>query len=93
MPSNHRFRARRSSAQKNKKFIKRAHGSRAQSKQLLSLQRQVTTLAKKQEITMQRAQYAVPLDDNGGTDAELFNGLFNCFPMTDPTGTDSSISE
>jgi hypothetical protein len=43
-------------------------------------------------MTKQRAQYAVPLDANGGTDAELSDGLFNVFSMTDFTGSDTGTS-
>ena len=91
MPFTRRYRRRGTAAQKNKRFIKRRTGARAQSSQLLSLQRQVTRLHNANKMTKQRAQYAVPLDAGAGTDAELVDGLFNCFPMTDFTGTDSNI--
>jgi hypothetical protein len=91
MPYTRRYR-RRSAAQKNKRFIKRRTGARAQSSQLLSLQKQVTRLSNANKMTKQRAQYAVPLDANGGTDAELSDGLFNVFSMTDFTGSDTGTS-
>ena len=92
MPYYNRRYRRRSSAQKNKRYIKNAKGAGAQAKQLLSLQRQVTTLTNKQKMTTQRAQYAVPLDTGDSHEFELDNGLFNVFAMTDFTGTDSGIS-
>ena len=92
MPFTRRYRRRGTAAQKNKRFIKRRTGARAQSSQLLSLQKQVTRLSNANRMVTQRAQYAVPLDAGGGTDAELSNGLFNVFPMTDFTGTDSGTS-
>lgn len=91
MPGFRTYRRRGTAAQRNKRHIKRRTGAKAQSAQLLSLQKQVTRLSNANKMTKQRAQYAVPLDTGTGTDAELANGLFNVFPMTDFTGTDSNI--
>lgn len=53
-------------SRKNTKFIKRAKSSGAQQKQLLSVQRQVTSLKSKVQDRAQYAQYKCPIQDGVG---------------------------
>ncbi len=86
-----RTRRRRTAAPKrNKKYIKRARGSYAQQKQLLSLQRQTNYIKTKVQDRAQYAQFFVPLDEaDGGTNGEqktLPNGSFYVTDLVKPAG-------
>lgn len=62
---------------KNKRYIKNRKGARAQQKQLLSLQRQLTATKSKLKDRAQWTQWSLPLEPASiGTGTDLVNGEF-----------------
>ena len=67
MPYTRKNRTRKkTSAQKNKKYIKRSNKPKAQQKQLMSVQRQLTAVKNKVRDRAQYAQFRCPIEGGSG---------------------------